>query len=192
MKVPSLVAVTLACAAFSAAPAAAQPGSDPVRSDTRGLGVGVQLNGGGVSSHADDSRMAPGAGMGLTVSYGMSDALSVFGRANMGYRTSQLDVGARYRFGSAAGALRPYVEGAVTRLGAIRGPQDGSEQSLRSWGLGATVGAGVEYYFSPRFAVDVGLAHTRGRFSEPALPGEAAFGDKFSSTRVQLGVTWRP
>lgn len=193
MKAASLVAATLVFAAVSAGPAAAQLGSGAgtVRSDTRGLGVGVQLNGTGISSQADDSRVS-GGGLGLTVSYGMSDAVSAFARASYGYRSSQVDVGARYRFGSQAAALRPYVEGAVTRLGAIRPAQEGGEQSLGSWGMGMTVGAGVEYYFSPRVALDVGLAHSRGRFSDPVVLDEGAFRDSFSSTRVQVGMTWRP
>jgi opacity protein-like surface antigen len=196
MKTASLVAVTLVCAAFSASPAAAQlgAGTNPVRSDTRGLGIGMQINRIGVES-GDGSTRVPGAGLGLTLSYGMTDNVSLFGRANMGYRTSQLDVGARYRFASPSSALRPYLEAGVTRLGAISSgqPIEGPSESLRSWGLGATAGAGVEYHFSPRFAVDLGVTHTRGRFSEPRTPYEgAAFAETFSSNRMQMGFTWRP
>lgn len=190
MKTASFVAVTLVCAAFSAVPAAAQLGygAGAVRSDTRGLGIGLQLNGTGVES-SDPSRRVPGAGLGLTLSYGTSDALSVFARASTGYRMSQVDLGARYRFGSPAGALRPYVEGAVTRLGAVRNTEE-TDQIQRSWGTGTTVGAGVEYHFSRRFAVDLGLTHTRGRYS--AGPGGEGFREKFTSDRVQMGFTWRP
>jgi opacity protein-like surface antigen len=190
MKAASFVAVTLVCAAFSAVPAAAQLGygAGAVRSDTRGLGIGLQLNGTGVESGSASGRV-PGAGLGVTLSYGMTDALSVFGRANTGYRMSQVDLGARYRFGSPTGALRPYVEGAVTRLGAVRNSEE-TDQSLRSWGTGTTVGAGVEYHFSRRFAVDLGVTHTRGRYS-PA-PGDEGFRQKFTSDRVQMGFTWRP
>ena len=190
MKAASFVAVTLVCAALSAVAAEAQLGygASPVRSDTRGLGIGVQLNGTGVES-SDASRTVPGAGVGLTLSYGTSDALSVFARASTGYRMSQVDLGARYRFGSPAGALRPYVEGAVTRLGAIRSTEE-TDQYGRSWGTGSTVGAGVEYHFSHRFAVDLGMAHLRGRFT--ARPGDEGFRETFTSSRVQTGITWRP
>ena len=194
MKAASLVAATLMCAAFAARPAAAQtaPGAAPVRSDARGLGVGVQLNGTGVRSPGNESRTVAGAGLGVTLSYGMSDALSAFARGSTGYRSSQVDLGARYRFGSPAGALRPYVEGAVTRHAALRPAPEGSEQSLRSLGMGVTVGAGVEYYVTPRFALDVGLAHSRGRFREGALGGEVGPRESFTSNRVQMGLTWRP
>jgi opacity protein-like surface antigen len=189
MKAASFVAVTLVCTAFSAVPAAAQLGSGAgtVRSDTRGLGIGFQLNGNGVES-SDASQKVPGAGLGLTLSYGTSDALSVFARASTGYRMSQVDLGARYRFGSSAGALRPYVEAAVTRLGAIRDTEE-TDQFRRSWGTGTTVGAGVEYHFNRRFAVDLGVTHSRGRFSAGLDEG---FREKFTSNRVQMGFTWRP
>lgn len=197
MKAASLVAAALVCAAFSAGPVAAQlgPGPGVVRSDTRGLGIGVQFNGTGVSSDGDGFRTVSGAGMGLTLSYGMSDALSVFGRGSYGYRTTQLDLGARYRFGGASGALRPYVEGAVTRLGTVRPPDPRalSQTSFNAEGLGMTVGAGVEYFISPRLAVDLGLSHTRGRFSDGTIVGEGSgVVEKFRSNRVQVGVTWRP
>ena len=190
MKAASFVAVTFVCAAFLAVPAAAQLGygARPVRSDTRGLGIGLQLSGNGVES-PDASRTVPGAGLGLTLSYGTSDALSVFARAGAGYRSSQVDLGARYRLGSPAAALRPYVEGAMTRFGGVRDNGE-TDQFRRSWGTGSTVGAGVEYHFSPRFAADLGAAHLRGRFS--AGPDDADLGQKFNSTRVQMGFTWRP
>lgn len=195
MKTASLVAVTLVCAAFSASPATAQLGSgtSPIRSDTRGFGIGMQINRIGVVS-GDGATRVPGAGLGLTLSYGMTDNLSLFARANTGYRTSQLDVGARYRFASPSSALRPYVEAGVSRFGAIRSGQEinGAEQSLRSWGMGVTLGAGVEYHFSPRFAVDVGVTHTQGRFTTSSVPGDAAFREKFSSNRAQVGFSWRP
>ena len=193
MKTASFVAVTLVCAAFWAGPAAAQAvsGTSPVRSDTRGLGIGVQLNGMRVLS--DQSRMVPGAGLGLTLSYGTSDALSVFARGSMGYRMSQLDVGARYRLGNPSSALRPYVEASVSRFGALRPPLESTAgESVRAWGLGMTVGAGVEYHVSPRLGLDLGVSHTEGRFRTPTLPGEAAFRETLSSTRFQVGVTWRP
>lgn len=192
MKAASFVAVTLVCAAFSAVPAAAQLGSgaSTIRSDTRGLGIGLQLNGTGVES-GGATRTVPGAGLGLTLSYGVTDAVSVIARANTGYRASQVDLGARYRFASPAAALRPYLEAGVTRLAGIRATEEsGSDHVV---GMGTTVGAGVEYHFSPRFALDLGLAHSRGRYNQAVLQdGGAAFSQKFTSNRVQVGFTWRP
>lgn len=191
MKKASLVAVTLACAALLAVPAAAQvvTGSPVVRSDTRGFGVGVQLD--RIGLMFGDGRTVLGAGLGVTASYGVSDALSLFARAGTGYRSSHLDAGARYRFGSAAGALRPYVEAGVTTVRATRDawyPEDG-QQSLRSRGLGVTAGAGVEYYISPRLALDAGVTLTGGRFEENPATG---LRDGFATSRVQVGIQFRP
>lgn len=191
MKTASLVAAILACAALSAGPAAAQlgGGAQPVRSDARGLGVGVQVNRTGLAEGG--GRTVLGAGAGLTVSYGTTDAVSLFARAGTGYRSSQLDLGVRYRFGSAAGALRPYLEGAVTTIAASRpvpNPADG-EDSVRLWGVGGTVGAGVEYFVSPRLALDLGVTATAGRFQQNPATN---LRDGFISKRVQVGIHFRP
>lgn len=194
MKTASLVAVTLVCAAFSAGSAAAQLGlgTSSVRSDTRGLGIGMQIN--RIGQESGGSPRLPGAGLGLTLSYGMTDNLSLFGRAATGYRTSQFDLGARYRFASPSSAVRPYVEAGVTRLGGILAAPGigGSPPPPQSWGLGMTVGAGVEYHISPRFAVDLGVLHTQGRMVTPALPDGPHFREKLLSNRMQMGFTWRP
>lgn len=192
MKTASFVAVTLVCAAFSAVPAAAQAvsGTGPVPSDTRGLGIGVQFNGTGVES-GNASRTVAGAGLGLTLSYGMTDNLSAFARVNTGYRASQLDLGARYRLAAPSAALRPYLEAGVTRLAATRATREGGSQHVL--GMGVAVGAGVEYHFDPRFALDLGVTHTRGRYNEAVLrDGGAGFSQKLTSNRVQMGFTWRP
>jgi opacity protein-like surface antigen len=190
MKTASLVAATLACVAFSAGPAAAQPGTGTpvVRSDTRGLGVGVQVNRIGLDQGRGSTVL--GAGMGLTVSYGMTDAVSLFARAGTGYRSSHVDAGARYRFASAARALRPYVEAGVSVVGATR-PFYGDDgvTSLRSRGVGATAGAGVEYYLNPRLALDLGVSYSAGRFAENEVTG---LRDGFITNRVQMGITFRP
>jgi opacity protein-like surface antigen len=191
MKAASLVAATVACVALSTVPAAAQagPGADPP--DTRGLSVGVHLNRTAVNFQFDSDDV-PGAGGGVTVGYGLTNRLSAFARASTGYQSTQVDLGARYRFGSPNGVLRPYVEGAMTRIGASR-EGSGFTEAGSAWGTGATVGAGVEYFVSRNLAIDAGVVHTRGRFSEGTIP-EGRFGvsEKFISNRIQLGVTWRP
>lgn len=189
MKAASLVAVTLACVAFSARASDAQQGSGAVRSDTRGLGITVQA--GRTAFDQGDGHTVLGAGLDVTAGYGVSDALSVFARAGTGYRSSHLDAGVRYRFGSPAGALRPYLEGGVTAVGAIRttpGPADG-EEFLRSRGVGATVGAGVEYFINPRLALDLGVSVSGGRFEKNPATG---LNDGFMTNRVQMGIRFRP
>lgn len=193
MKKASLVVATLACVAVWAGPAAAQAitGTPVVRSDTRGLGIGLQLNRTGMDQGRGDGLKVLGAGAALSVSYGVSDAVSLFARGGTGYRSSYMDLGARYRFGGATSALRPYVEAAATVVGATRTVSDAFEapETLRSRGLAATVGAGVEYYVSPRLALDLGVTFSGGRFEENPATG---LNDGFVSNRVQMGITFRP
>jgi opacity protein-like surface antigen len=199
MQTASFVAGLLAFAAFSAVPAAAQavrPAGDA--SDMRGFSLGVHLSGSRISTAGADERIAPGGGLGITVGYGINDRVQAFVRASSGYRNAQVDLGARYRFGTPGQALRPYAELAVSRIGVAGG--EGSEgigsdgqpfgPLIRSTGYGLTAGAGVEYYISPRLGLDLGVVHTRGRFSLPEDRLERS--RSLAATRVHLGVTWRP
>ena len=190
MKTASLVAATLACVSLSAAPAAAQATSGADRTDTRGPSVGVHLDRTAVNFQFDGSRDVLGASGGVTLGYGVTNGLSVFARANTGYRNTQVDLGARLRLGSLNGVLRPYVEAATSRVGSDR---NAAEMNADVWGTGTTVGAGVEYFLSRHVALDGGVVHTRGRFSDrPINEGGTGVSEKFISNRLQLGVTWRP
>lgn len=191
MKAASFVAAALASVALAAAPAAAQAGSAAEPLDTRGLSVGVHLNRTAVNFQFDSDDVL-GAGGGVTVGYGLTNRLSAFARANTGYQSAQVDLGARYRLGSLNAVLRPYVEGAATRIGASR-EASGFNERESVWGTGATIGAGVEYFVSRNLAIDAGVVHTRGRFTEGTiLKGGSGVSEKFISNRIQLGVTWRP
>lgn len=191
MKVRLFVAVALVSSSFAAAPAAAQPGSGG--SDAGGLTLGVSLSGGQIASDAVANQTVPRGGVGLTVGYGISERVAAFARGISGYQSTQVDLGARYRFGNPSRALRPYVEGAVTGISAHARPwvDEGGEQvhGTRSTGTGFTAGAGVEYFVSPRLGVDLGVTHSLGRFTRPVASG---FDKGFSATRLHLGLTWRP
>ena len=186
MKRILLVAVVLVPAAFAAGSAHAQAGSVPAQSGPRGPVLGLDFNGSALGIPGGTAGTPRGAGLGLSLGYGVSERVSLFARANVAYRIGHLDVGARYSFGGAAARLRPYVEGAFTRMGtsAFAGPLD---EPSRSHGYGATGGAGVEYFVSRHVAIDMGLSHSRGRFTAGALDG-----DRFASTRLNLGVKWHP
>jgi opacity protein-like surface antigen len=197
MKTASLVAGLIALAAVSAVPAAAQavpPAGEG--SDTRGFSLGLHLSGSHIqTAGSGDTRMVPGGGLGITLGYGINERVQAFVRASNGYRNSQVDLGARYRFGRPGQALRPYAEVALSRMGAVRGPNadSGSEPFnplVRSTGYGLTAGAGVEYTISPRLGLDLGLVHTRGQLSRP--PSMPELGRSVAATRIHLGVTWRP
>lgn len=184
-KSRSMVALAALAAALAAAPAAAQeaPGAPPLseQSGLRGLLLGFNLNG-GVEGTGLPSGSRTAAGVGVTLGYGVSDALTLFTRGNYAYGSTSVDVGARYSFGGASGTLRPYVEGAFTGMGALR---DGARFS----GTALTGGAGVEYFLSPGLAVDAGISYSRGEW-ERAI--EHGAGTALGVSRLNLGVRWRP
>lgn len=170
-----LVVLALGTAALAAAPAAAQAGG-PDADDGRGLVVGVNLNATRLSSVGHTA----GGGAGLTVGYGVTPALTLFARGNTGYLSSHLDLGARYSFGTARDRVRPYFEGAVSRVGRT----DGEE---RVAGYGLTGGAGIELRLAPQLALDLGVVSTYGQFDYSDRPAA-----DFTSTRANLGIRWRP
>jgi opacity protein-like surface antigen len=193
MKVRLFVAVALVASSFSAVPAAGQLGGAD-SSGGRGFTFGLSLSGSQIASDVVANPTAPRGGVGLTVGYGINERVSAFVRGISGYQSTQVDMGVRYRFGGASQRLRPYVEGAVTAIAATgRTPFEQRSQdpsrAARSTGTGFTAGAGLEYFISPRLGVDVGVAHSLGRFGHPV---DTQYDRTFSSTRLHLGLTWRP
>ncbi|HEY0151320.1 MAG TPA: outer membrane beta-barrel protein [Longimicrobium sp.] len=184
MRLTTLVTIGAVAAAFTAGSASAQAGTD--QSSTRGLGVGVSFNASAVGVGAPREANT-GSGVGVAIGYGVNDNLSFFARTNYAYRSSHLDAGVRYSFGSPRAALRPYAELAATRVGTT--PAEG----FRSTGYGATAGVGVEYFVSRKLALDVGVVHSEGRFTSREIAGEPVEGTfRFASSRLNIGLKWHP
>jgi opacity protein-like surface antigen len=180
---PTLALAALA-AALSAGSAAAQEAPAALAADQpdlRGFMLGLSFNGGVVGTGLPGgSRTA--AGFGVTLGYGMSDALTLFTRGDYAYGSTYVDVGARYSFGGASGALRPYVEGAFTGVGALR-------NGARFSGTALTGGAGLEYFLTPNLALDAGMSYSRGEWERAV---ERGGGTAVGVSRLNLGVRWRP
>jgi opacity protein-like surface antigen len=193
MKIRLFVAVALVASSFSAVPTAGQlDGADS--SGGRGFTLGVSLSGSQIASDAVANPTAPRGGLGLTVGYGINERVSTFVRGISGYQSTQVDLGVRYRFGGASQRLRPYVEGAMTAIGAtgrvpFEARDEAPSRSTRSTGTGFTAGAGVEWFVGPRLGVDLGVTHSLGRFGHPV---DTPYDRTFSSTRLHVGFTWRP
>jgi len=184
-KSRSTVALALVAAALTAGSAAAQeaPAAPPAaRSDLRGFMLGVSFNGGVVGSRFDTERRTASAGFGVTLGYGLNDRVTLFTRGDYAYRASYFDVGARYSFGGASGALRPYVEGALSAVGSLRG-------GASVGGAALTGGAGLEYFVTPNLALDAGMRYSRGEWAPDV---ELGGGRQYASSRLGLGVRWRP
>jgi opacity protein-like surface antigen len=187
MKRISSVSLALVSAALAAGPAGAQLHWPEARSGTRGLTVGLDLNGSAIETNGSTAGTPRGAGFGLSLGYGVSERVSLFARADYAYQIAHVDVGARYSFGGTSSRLRPYVEGALTRTGTSAFVAPLEEGLSRSHGYGLTGGAGVEYFVSSRVALDLGVSHSRGRLTAGTFKG-----DDFASTRLNVGFKWRP
>ena len=178
-----LVGVAVVSAALCAGSASAQ-GSPPEavnRTGDRGFSVGVNLSGSRLMSAVEQGPNPSRGGVGFTLRYGVSDAVSAFLRYEYGYQHGQTSLGARYTFGSAGQRLRPYLEGGVSRVGMVDGERHAT-------GRGITGAAGVEYALSRSVALDLGLTHSSGRIIRAELGGEAAgFRDRYQSTGLAVG-----
>jgi opacity protein-like surface antigen len=178
-----LAALATLTTALAAGSAAAQTGQSA--SNTRGFGLGVNLHGSTVGSDGDTGTKAS-SGLGVSLGYGTSEALTFFLRTDYGYRSTHLDLGARYSFGAPAAALRPYVEAALTGSRTRR-------TALSATGFGVTGGVGVEYFVTPKLALDAGLGYSAGRWIYVGSKGaDVEFDRDLTAPRVNLGIKWRP
>jgi opacity protein-like surface antigen len=197
------LAATLAATLNTAAAAQLDPPVD-ARSNGSGFHLGVFLNGSAVKVE-DSDVVESGGGGSLHLGYGFTENVSAFVRANaadiqvedsdQSYILAHFDIGARYSFGSASAALRPFVQGAFS--GRAFSLDAGSAGTLEARGPGFTAAAGLEYFFTPRVAVEAGLSYSFGEFNEGRLDGgewvdfeDEAF--SATSTRFDLGVSFHP
>jgi opacity protein-like surface antigen len=198
MQLRRLFALSLAATALWAGAAAAQHAPSTLgEADATGLVLGLQVTGGGL--HVNGPHGPGGGGLGLSAGYGLSDRVTLFARGGVGYRMSNVDVGARYRLGAPGAALRPYLEAAVTRTAgsaphAELGPADELVEGTRHMlGYGVAAGGGVEYAITRSLGLDVGVTFARGRFTTAEFAGtERDIREDFRTTRLNVGVTWRP
>jgi opacity protein-like surface antigen len=155
----------------------------------------------------EETERESGGGLGLGLGYGFGerfalvlnlDAASVSsdeeGGGDEDLALAHFDVGGRLNFGSTASALRPYVNVAFSGVAEGTTSEDADENVTIS-GAGYTLGGGLQYFFSPKFALDAALQGTFGEFTKIQVGDESADFDediKFTTARLQLGVTWHP
>jgi hypothetical protein len=205
----ALRALTLATAlaAMVGTTAAAQTGTTTSRSKTAGIGVGIFASGASIDSDASDERET-GMGMGLHMGYGISETVSLFGRASwftaetsdpewqaQDYSVDEFGVGIRASWGTQAYAVRPYAQlmlakrdfeielGDIGNLGTVEG--DGTAYSA---------GAGVEWFVTPTLAVDAGLSLSTGSLVARGGRGGYSVSYEIEATiiRLDVGVTLHP
>ena len=177
--------------ALVAAPAAAQ------EYPTSGFVLGAYVTGTGITVE-DGDEADSGRGLTLRLGYGFGNRFSAY-VAGTGssmeqgdYIAGHFDLGARYLLSTAR--LRPYVEGALSGQ-ALSIPVQGVDFETR--GAGLTAAGGLEYSFSRKAALDVGLGWTFGEYNEGRIDGGEWVDleeESFSSTsaRLSIGIVWRP
>lgn len=178
-------------------------------SDNRGWMVNVHVAGAATGGAADDAEMRRGGALGVAVGYGFSDRLALVlsadgarvkypgpvtadGGPTGSYDQLTVDIALRASFLGEHSPLRPYLTSGIT--GVAESPRPDDTGMVKSGG-GITIGGGLQYFTSPKVALDAGLLFTSGSFTGVEVDGEKYEYDEglgFSHSRLQLGITWRP
>jgi hypothetical protein len=164
--------------------------------------IGPRVNHASIEMTEGTNGPESGFGAGLVLGYGVNDHLVAFLRGDVTgveyeniedidpYRLGQIDLGVRYAIASAGDRFRPYGEIAGTYV--VKSDDlDVTEYTFT--GGAATLGAGVEYFFLPRFSADLGVEVSWGKLTSGEYGGEEVdIDEKIATTRITLGVNWRP
>ncbi len=199
----------VACVALGATlPLQAQSDGTKPRSNTKGFMVGAHLNGSSLAYEGDDAES--GGGLGIVLGYGFSpkwqltfqvDAANIdLDARNAGagsYTLSHGDLGVRYTFANTARAWVPYLSAAVSsRIASASIDQTlvtSSDVTLS--GPAVSLGGGVQYFFSQKVALDIGLLFSGGKFDNVkvgSLSVDLDNAENSNSTRFNIGLTFYP
>ena len=127
-------------------------------------------------------------GLGLGLSKQPLDVTGVTGDVGV----SQFDLGARYSFVSAQRRWTPFLSAAVSPR-ALSFEEDGGSKYEAS-GTGFSVGAGMDYAFSPKIAFQGTLGYVTGKFGDWKVDGDKVDAPKIDANgmHVNFGVSFRP
>jgi opacity protein-like surface antigen len=205
-----------------AAPALAQqqPTSTLRGSNPRGIFLGAHLVGARIDideGENSDNAADDGGGLGLQLGYGFRNNLALFidltgtrmrpeeEEEADEYNLGHVDLGVRYHFASPSRALMPYVEAAftgraATQEGTIEHPETGEpvDAEIEIRGTAFTFGGGLQYFASPRFALNAGVRFSTGPFDNVKFKiGDTSIEVEdldidATSTRLNLGFVWYP
>lgn len=180
-------------------------------SDNSGFMLNVHLAGNAITPIGADAEAETGGGLGLALGYGFNDRIILYFNVDAAaieydedvtdapddtYDLVTGDLGVRVNFGNPGLKLRPYINAAFT--GVAIGEQYelvGEDVDQIVSGGGVTIGGGLQYFFSPSLALDLGLQATQGALTQVSIDDEEEEFDQgaaFTSSRVQLGLTWHP
>ena len=211
MMTRSALAVLSTAFLLTAAPLAAQSvaGGTASASSTKGFFLGAHLNGSAISAEDLSDDVESGGGFGVRLGYGFTPRLAlvldgtgaIINSTDDEYTLAHFDVALRYAFTGATRRFVPFLEAGFSGRAAGADDvtlylDDGSQTTgdLTISGTGLTLGAGAQYYVSPKVALGLGLKWTTGEFSTVKFDNVSVDGLEIdaTSTRLNLGVTWYP
>jgi opacity protein-like surface antigen len=196
--------VATATVAFISAPTSAAAQS----STTRGLSLGLYLQ--GASLEVEGGDPGSGGGGGLRVGYGFNRIVTGFVRFD-GSKTDiedatvegqwtlgHAEIGARFHFANSLRRWVPWLEAAAggravsVSDAVVEGEQETADVTFS--GGAFSLGGGLDVYLSQNWALDVGLAWTSGEFNEIEVGAISASGLDIDaqSFRFNVGVAWWP
>jgi len=201
-RFPTRFFLSLPAILVTAIPATAQE----LRSNTRGLLLGVNVH--GSSLKVEEGSRESGGGVGVTAGWGISRQVAVFLHGDVvnvditdpeipgSYSVGVGEIGARISFRTSEDRFIPHITAALAVQRATASldltPTLSTEVEIR--GPAFTLGGGFSYFFTPAIAVDVSLFVTSGRFTEVRFGDLTAdIGDLDSqAARFNVGLLWFP
>lgn len=212
-------AATVAAVTFGALFASSLSAQSSSVVKTKGLMIGAHLNGSSIAFEDEDNNTSKkernsGAGAGAQVGWGFTKWFMVYGGVDAAkieikgvtgldddeiggdYTLIHGDIGARFSFPSQSHGFAPYLNLALTTRVATAEVQD---EDVSLSGNGVTFGGGVMYFFNPKWALDLGLQVSTGKFTEIEAGGIKLDLDELgvdventNSARINIGVKFFP
>ena len=202
MTVRSVFAISLFALAAGAADVSAQ-----ARSTTRGFHLGAGLNISSIQADLVDEETGleaereTGAGISLTAGYNFTpqfgllinfSGASVDSDGGGSYGLGHGDLAGRFSFANPASALVPYLELGVTSVALV---EEVNGDDVQISGTGFTGAAGLNYFFSPKLALDANVRFTTGELDTLKIGGESVTTDEgvdVTTGRINIGISWFP
>jgi hypothetical protein len=175
--------------------------------ETNGLFLHARTSGHGMA--LDGPGDAEGLGLGLRAGYGVSNRFTLYldvegaglngggGFEGLGadekYGMLYIELGSRFHFRSEQ-QLKPYGDVALAVVGlGYEGAESDAGNDVTYGGAGVSLGAGLLYFLSPKFALDTGLAFTPGSLMEREVGRNSEDVDiALTSARIHVGVSVYP
>jgi opacity protein-like surface antigen len=178
-------------------------------SRTEKLMLSFGLGGASIDSDELESERETGGGFSAQLGWGftrrftlLADASgAVLGGDDEEFVLVHFDLLGRFHLGSTRGKWIPYLEGGLSaRVAAVDdliiddGSGNPQQVDLEISGGGLTLGGGILYHLSPAWALGASLRITSGEFSTVKFNNVSIEGFEVdaTSTRFNIGVTWRP